>query len=114
MSDDQMVSNPPHYTRAGIEVIDVIESFDLNYRKGNAAKYILRAGYKGVGIDDEIRDLEKAIWYLKREVKALESRQHSARVVNVEYSSATVQTQDGQWQYVTPNGTLTPIPESKL
>jgi hypothetical protein len=34
--------------------------------------------------------------------------------VHVEYSPATVKTEDGQWQYVTPNGTLTPIPESKL
>lgn len=74
MSKPDMVNHPPHYTRAGIEVIDVIESFSLNFRKGNATKYILRAGFKGAGIDDEIRDLQKARWYLDREIAALETK----------------------------------------
>jgi hypothetical protein len=58
------VDHPAHYQGDGIEVIDVIESFDLNFRLGNAVKYILRAGRKG----DRIEDLEKAMWYLSREV----------------------------------------------
>ena len=40
------VDHPAHYQGNGIEVIDVIESFDLSFRLGNAVKYILRAGRK--------------------------------------------------------------------
>ncbi len=41
------VHNPAHYKSGGIEVIDVIEAFKLNYRLGNVIKYVLRAGRKG-------------------------------------------------------------------
>lgn len=63
-----MVNHPPHYqgvTRAGrrIEVIDVIEGYGLGYHLGNAVKYICRAGKKSL---DARRDLEKAIWYVRR------------------------------------------------
>lgn len=64
-----VVAAPPHYTRVRPEPIDVIEGWGLGYRRGNALKYIARAGYKG----DAVTDLRKAIWYLEREVKALES-----------------------------------------
>jgi hypothetical protein len=60
--------NPNHYkTDKGIESIDVIEAFELDFCLGNAVKYILRAGKKP---DQPIeRDLEKAIWYLERKLK---------------------------------------------
>lgn len=60
--------NPNHYkTDKGIESIDVIEAFELDFCLGNAVKYILRAGKKP---DQPIeRDLEKAIWYLQRRIK---------------------------------------------
>lgn len=60
------VNNPKHYmSKNGIESIDVIESFDLNFNLGNATKYILRSGKKW----NRIEDLKKAIWYLEREIK---------------------------------------------
>ena len=59
------VNHPSHYMGNGIESIEVIEGFDLNYHLGNSVKYILRAGKK----DDKKQDLEKAIWYLKREIE---------------------------------------------
>ena len=62
MSD--MVNHPPHYSVGGMEAIDVIEAFDLGFRLGNAVKYILRAGRKG----SRREDLEKARWYLDREI----------------------------------------------
>lgn len=66
---NETVNHPEHYqSESGMEVIDVIEAFDLNFNLGNAIKYILRAGKK----DDECEDLKKALWYLKREVKNLE------------------------------------------
>lgn len=57
--------NPEHYAANGLEAIDVIDAFDLNFCLGNAIKYILRAGRKG-GKDE---DLKKAVWYLQREIE---------------------------------------------
>lgn len=61
------VNHPPYYKAGGIEVIDFIEAKDLNFRLGNAVKYISRAGKKA---SDPVQDLEKAAWYLKREIDA--------------------------------------------
>ncbi len=47
-----------------MEVIDVIEAFDLGFCLGNSIKYILRAGKK----ENRHADLLKAIWYLQREL----------------------------------------------
>ena len=60
------VSHPSHYNQ-GIEAIDIIESWDLNFSLGNAIKYILRSPYKG----KQIEDLEKARWYIDREINRL-------------------------------------------
>lgn len=61
------VNHPPHYRAGGIETIDFIEAKDLNYRLGNVVKYVSRAGKKE---SDPVQDLEKAAWYLKREIDA--------------------------------------------
>ena len=60
-----LVNHPPHYKTHpyGIECIEVTEH--MNFCTGNTVKYIWRAGEKG----DVIQDLEKALWYLKREIK---------------------------------------------
>jgi len=58
------VDHPKHYNE-GIEAIDVIESWDLNFNVGNVIKYMLRAAHKG----EEIQDLEKAQWYLTRHLE---------------------------------------------
>ena len=60
------VSHPSHYNQ-GIEAIDIIESWDLNFSLGNVIKYTLRAPYK----ENMIQDLEKAKWYLERELQRL-------------------------------------------
>ena len=66
--DVDLVNQPPHYkSKGGIESIDVIESFELNFHLGNAVKYILRSDKKG----NKEQDLQKAIWYLKRELKII-------------------------------------------
>lgn len=61
---NEAVDHPRHYRQGGIEAIDVIEAFNLNFRLGNVVKYILRAGRK----DGRIVDLKKAMWYLQREI----------------------------------------------
>lgn len=62
-----MVNHPPHYKVGGIETIDFIEAKQLNYNLGNAVKYITRADHKGA----RKQDLEKAVWYLQREINNL-------------------------------------------
>lgn len=59
--------NANYYCMNGIEAQDVIEAFELNFARGSAVKYILRAGRK----DSEIRDLEKARAYIDREIQRL-------------------------------------------
>ena len=64
-----MIFHPKHYNKGKYEVIDIIEGQKLGFHLGNAIKYILRAKYK----DNEILDLKKAIWYLKRYIKIKEN-----------------------------------------
>jgi hypothetical protein len=59
------VNHPKHYKGKTLESIDVIEDFSLNFQLGNAIKYILRCNNKG----HKIKDLQKAIWYLQREIE---------------------------------------------
>lgn len=70
VSVDQ-VRKPPHYRQhpKGIECIDVVE--ELTFNLGNAVKYIWRAGIK---TPDWKTDLEKAMWYVQREIERLGSR----------------------------------------
>lgn len=65
---DDRVDHPAHYTEGRrYEPIDVIEDWGLGFHLGNALKYISRAGRKG----DAREDLEKAVWYLNREIARL-------------------------------------------
>ena len=61
-----MADSPRHYTRGQIEVWDFIRDQGLNYFRGNAIKYICRAGFKS--ISTEVEDLKKAIHYLENEL----------------------------------------------
>ena len=67
---NDIVNHPSHYTDGKIEVIEFIEDKNLNYHKGNAIKYICRAGKKDP--TKEIEDLKKAEWYIHREIQRLE------------------------------------------
>ena len=59
------VNHPNHYNIGKIEVIDAIEAWELNFSLGNAVKYIARADHKG----EPIEDLQKARWYIDREIE---------------------------------------------
>jgi hypothetical protein len=59
--------NPDHYKVGGIEAIDYVQAKlspeeYRGYLRGNALKYLSRAGHK----DDAAQDISKAIWYLER------------------------------------------------
>ena len=62
------VNHPSHYTSyKGIEVIQLTEQ--MNFNRGNAVKYIARAGLKGP--ETELEDLKKALWYINREIERI-------------------------------------------
>lgn len=63
------VNHPAHYNMSPIEVIDAIEAWELGFNLGNAVKYIARAPHK----EATLRDLEKARWYLEREIARLKA-----------------------------------------
>jgi hypothetical protein len=70
------VNHPSHYTFGQIEVIEVIEDWNLDYHRGNAVKYIARAPHKG----NELEDLEKAQWYLDRAIEKLKEAADASRL----------------------------------
>ena len=63
------INHPTHYKShpSGIECIEIVRH--MNFNRGNAIKYIWRAGQK----QDELHDLGKAIWYLKDEIERIKN-----------------------------------------
>lgn len=72
MSKPEAVNHPAHYGGKDnpYEAIKVIEAWGLGFSLGNAVKYISRAGKKG----NRLEDMEKARWYLDREIQAERSK----------------------------------------
>jgi len=71
------VDHPEHYNvhPAGIECIDVIEHMEFNI--GTSIKHMWRAGLKPG--NDDLQDLEKARWYLDRQITNLKIAINSSR-----------------------------------
>jgi thymidylate synthase (FAD) len=70
VADVERINHPPHYGGDTVyEAIKVIEAWKLNFNLGNAAKYICRAGQKPGA--QTLEDLQKAAWYLNREIEKL-------------------------------------------
>jgi len=65
----ELVDHPDHYNK-GIEVIDFIESWDMDFNTGNAIKYLSRHKYKG----SPLEDLKKAKWYVERLIQKLQEK----------------------------------------
>ena len=63
------VYHPAHYGGKDnpYEAIKVIEAWDLGFNLGNVIKYISRAGKKDQ--TKTLEDLNKALWYLQRELE---------------------------------------------
>lgn len=66
-------NHPSHYNVGTIEVIDFIDDWALSFSLGNVVKYVCRAPYKGV----ELEDLEKAKWYLDHEIERIKKKSGS-------------------------------------
>lgn len=66
-----MVNNPPHYNKSGIECIDAIAAATEDgyeyYLQGNIIKYMWRYRYK-----NGTEDLNKAKWYLEKLIEEVE------------------------------------------
>jgi hypothetical protein len=61
--DIQITAGAPHYTQGELQVIDVIEKWNLGRNLANVVKYALRCEHKG----NKGLDLEKLIDYAWRE-----------------------------------------------
>ena len=73
---EDMVNNPPHYNKSGIETIDAIKAMtDTGYEyylQGNIMKYLWRYRYK-----NGVEDLKKAQWYLNELIEELDKEDES-------------------------------------
>ena len=59
---------PEHYQSISQkDVIDFCNDYKLNFSKGNIIKYVARSGKKNG--ESELKDLNKALDYLNREIK---------------------------------------------
>ena len=69
MTENDLVNHPHHYGGKDnpYETIKVIENWKLNFNLGNAIKYLARADHK----ENKLQDLEKAKWYIQREINNL-------------------------------------------
>jgi hypothetical protein len=67
-AEPERINHPAHYQLGGgVEVIDIAER--LNFNRGNAVKYLCRAGRKTTA--ETLDDLLKARWYVDREVQRI-------------------------------------------
>ena len=77
------VNHPPHYKfDNGAEVIDLTEN--LSFNLGNVVKYVARAGRK---TESPIEDLEKAQFYLRREIRRLTPAERTVETLRREWRS---------------------------
>jgi hypothetical protein len=60
---------PTHYRTRNVQPIEIIDAYGLDFKRGNALKYLLRAGSKPG--EDKSDDLRKAIWYLVCEMHSI-------------------------------------------
>ena len=73
----EKMNTKEHYqknTINGLDVIDMIKIFNLNFNEGNILKYLLRQ--KG----QNIQDLEKIIDYAKRELTQIKHQENDENV----------------------------------
>lgn len=75
------VNHPSHYTFGKIEVIDVIDDWDLTFCVGNTIKYIARAGKKDGST--LLQDLKKAVWYLQHEINHGSKHRHHITTIEL-------------------------------
>ena len=80
------VNHPEHYNKhpSGAECIDIVEHMSFNV--GNAMKYLWRADHKS---PNPLTDLEKAKWYIERELQKLKKQNSQSDQVVIPYENVT-------------------------
>lgn len=68
----ETVDHPNHYNYFPVECIEIAER--MNFNQGSALKYLWRCGRKPG--TDPVEDLQKAIWYLQREIQRITGERH--------------------------------------
>ena len=58
----EYVDHPKHYNQGGIELVNIVDSYQLGFYEGNIVKYVVRSGKKPG--NSKLQDLKKAQWYL--------------------------------------------------
>lgn len=114
MSDN--INHPSHYADGwsnGSEVIDITEN--LNFNRGNAVKYLARAGRKRT--DTELEDLFKAQWYINREIKRVEAANEARTLEDLKFAAELFKSYNQSYANFgtvqTPLDT-TPVPDGSL
>lgn len=64
--------SPSHYKGNGMEVIDVIDAFDLDLYQGSIIQYVIRYKQK-----EGLVCLKKAKWYLDRIIDKIEKEERN-------------------------------------
>ena len=62
----RQINDPDYYSKGEVSVADFIDTYGLNFNRGNIVKYVVRAGQKQG--EDAVTALLKAQWYLGREI----------------------------------------------
>ena len=73
MKNSNIIDHPGYYQRNGLEAIDIIEEYDMNFNQGSCFKYLWRMGLKyGEKLQ---KDEKKAHWYFDRESVRIAKRE---------------------------------------
>lgn len=101
---EDKVNHPSHYNKGRIETIEFIEDqgFGVGFCRGNALKYISRAGKKDPAT--EIEDLEKAVWYVRRAIELLKATKENRTPVKPDHMDE----KRDEKLYAFPGGILIP------
>ena len=87
------VDYPPHYRAhpSGVECIEITEH--MSFCLGNAVKYLWRADLK----EDAVQDLNKAVWYINREIKTIEAteKEKPRELIRHQYTESN---QSSKWR----------------
>lgn len=76
--------HPDHYKAGKLDVIDFCSHHEINFNRGNAIKYLTRAGKKKSDNHlKEIEDLKKARVYLDREIQFLLEKEEEHKLITL-------------------------------
>lgn len=88
------VDHPAYYNPGSIEVIDVLEDWDLGLHLSEAVKHIVKAKKKDEEPLQKIEELEKAIWYINRYINGFKCEAEIEEAIELERNTE-IETKEG-------------------